>query len=68
MNLDLSSYAAGQLEMVVALRGGDWDRLRLARARGGFAPGEALPRTAADRFRSPAQLPARALRTRAVVE
>ncbi len=35
-------------EQVLARRGGDWDRLRLARARGGFAAGEPVPRPRPD--------------------
>jgi tetratricopeptide (TPR) repeat protein len=36
--------AIAAYERVVAIRGRDWDRLRLARARGGFAAGEAIPK------------------------
>lgn len=42
--LDQREAAVAAHQRVVALRGRDWDRLRLAQARGGFAPGETWPR------------------------
>jgi tetratricopeptide (TPR) repeat protein len=42
--LDMRESALAAHERVVALRGTAWDRLRLARVRGDFAPGEAIPR------------------------
>ena len=46
--LDQIDDAVRAHEQVVAIRGGGWDRIRIARARGDLAPGEALPRPDAD--------------------
>jgi tetratricopeptide (TPR) repeat protein len=42
--LEQREAAVAAHERVVALRGRDWDRLRLARARGGFSANDALPK------------------------